>query len=125
MSGAAPAGSQPYRVPARLNLAIAAAAIGASMGCLWAAAHAASWWLTAAAAFAFSFTGNTVFALLHEAVHGAFHPRRRVNEAEAFYSRRFSPPFFQSSASAISAITGATAPILSFTTTICRTSPGR
>ena len=94
MSGAAPAGSQPYRVPARLNLAIAAAAIGASMGCLWAAAHAASWWLTAAAAFAFSFTGNTVFALLHEAVHGAFHPRRRVNEAAGVLFAAFFPTIF-------------------------------
>ena len=68
-------------IPVRLNIAIAAGAIAAAVGCLWLAGHAAHWWVIAAAAFAFSFVNNTIFSLLHECVHGTFHPRRRINDA--------------------------------------------
>jgi fatty acid desaturase len=66
-------------IPARLNLAVLAAAIIASAGTLWLASHAGSLWAVFAAAIAFSFINNTIFALLHEAVHGIFHPDATVN----------------------------------------------
>lgn len=45
------------------------------------ASHCESWWAIVLCAIAFSFVGNTVFACLHECVHGIFHPDRRVNYA--------------------------------------------
>lgn len=81
-------------IPGRLNLAILAAAIGASLVCLWAAAHGGSPWITALAALAFSFTGNTLFALQHEAVHGVFHADRRINEAAGVVCAAFFPTIF-------------------------------
>lgn len=48
----------PYPIPASQNIIIAIAAIATSMLCLWAAAHAATWWGVAAAAVVFSFTNN-------------------------------------------------------------------
>jgi fatty acid desaturase len=83
-----------YAMPARLNLTIAAAAISASLFCLWVAGHARSWWVIAAAAFIFSFTNNTIFSLHHEAVHGAFHPNRRINEAAGVLFAAFFPTIF-------------------------------
>ena len=64
-------------IPVRLNTAIAIAAITMAVGCLWLASHAPHWSAVVAAAFVFSFVNNTIFSLLHECVHGTFHPRRR------------------------------------------------
>ncbi|WP_165784334.1 fatty acid desaturase family protein [Zhengella mangrovi] len=83
-----------YPIPARANLAIAAAAILANLALLWLAAHAPAWWITAACAIGFSFTNNTVFALHHEAVHGGFHPDRRINEAAGPLFAAFFPTIF-------------------------------
>ncbi len=89
------AGALPqFAIPAARNLAIAAAAIGVSLACLWAASHAHAWWGMAAAALIFSFANNTVFSLHHEAVHGAFHPDRRVNEAAGVLFAAFFPTIF-------------------------------
>lgn len=83
-----------YAIPARLNLVIACAAIAASIACLWAAAHAGIWWGVALAAFAFSFTNNTIFSLHHEAAHGVFHPTRWINEAAGAVFAAFFPTIF-------------------------------
>lgn len=81
-------------VPIRRNFVIAAVAILANFGLLWTAAHAPSWWITALAAFAFSFTNNTVFSLQHEAVHGSFHPDRKLNDAAGVLFAAFFPTIF-------------------------------
>ncbi len=84
----------PHPIPVRANLAIAALAIGANLALLWAASHAGTWWGVALAAVAFSFTNNTVFSLQHEAVHGHFHPNRRVNEIAGVLFAAFFPTIF-------------------------------
>lgn len=72
--------SRRTEIPARLNLLLLAAAACAAGALLW-VASATSWWtLRLAAAAAFSLVGNTLFALLHEAVHGILHPHRGLNE---------------------------------------------
>ena len=66
--------------PGALNLALTAAAITADLVLLVVASRTGSWAWRIAAAVAFSFVNNTLFSLLHEAVHGHFHASRRVNE---------------------------------------------
>ena len=78
MSEAAPAAA--VAIPGRLNLALLATASLVSAGLLWGASHAPNPLLVAACALLFSFTANTLFSLLHEAVHGIFSSRRPVNE---------------------------------------------
>lgn len=80
-------------IPAHLNLLLLALAIGASATTLAVASHAGSLWLMLAAAIAFSFVNNTIFSLLHEAVHGIFHPNRRVN----LWAGRLAAAFFPTS----------------------------
>lgn len=67
-------------IPARLNLLLLGAAGTAAAALLHAASHAPAWWQVLLAAMAFSFVNNTLFSLLHESVHGIFHPNQRVNE---------------------------------------------
>lgn len=83
-----------FPIPVRLNLAIAVAAIAVSAACLWAAAHSGPWWKMALAALVFSFTNNTIFALHHEAVHGAFHPDQRINDAAGVVFAAFFPTIY-------------------------------
>jgi fatty acid desaturase len=78
-------------IPSRLNLAIAVAAGVVAIACLWLASHAPHWALVLAAAFVFSFANNTIFSLLHECVHGAFHPNPRVNELAGVLLAAFFP----------------------------------
>jgi fatty acid desaturase len=66
--------------PGALNLALTAAAITADLALLMVASRTGSWVWRIAAAVAFSFVNNTLFSLLHEAVHGHFHASRRINE---------------------------------------------
>ncbi|MFO1183963.1 MAG: fatty acid desaturase [Bauldia sp.] len=67
-------------IPAGRNLSIGAVALAACAALLWLAAHG-PWWCVLGSAIAFSFANNTLFSLLHEAVHGNFSPNRRVNLA--------------------------------------------
>jgi fatty acid desaturase len=64
-----------------LNLAILAVAACGSISFLWLASHTASPWLFMLAVLAFALAGNTLFSLMHEAVHGMLSPNRTVNEA--------------------------------------------
>jgi len=78
------------RIPGRLNMLLLAAAGLASLSLLWVASHADSWWLSIGAALAFSYTANTLFALLHESVHGLLLPSAKWNRrlgrvASAFF----------------------------------------
>ena len=67
-------------IPGAFNIVLAVGAIGAATGLLWIASHTDSWVWYGVAIVAFSFVNNTNFSLLHEAVHGIFHPNHRVNE---------------------------------------------
>lgn len=81
-------------IPGTLNLAIAAVAATVAFVCLFVASHSRHWTLLLAAAFVFSFTNNTIFSLLHECVHGSFHPNRRVNEGVGVVLAAFFPTAF-------------------------------
>jgi fatty acid desaturase len=78
-------------IPRHLNLVIIALATGTSLSMLYLATHAQSWGLILAAAVVFSFSNNTCFALLHDAVHGVLHPNKKVNDALGIYLSAFFP----------------------------------
>ena len=78
-------------IPAGLNLVLLPSAIVAAAASLWLASHTQNLWLMLAAAIAFSFVNNTMFSLLHEAVHGIFHPDKRVNAAAGRITACFFP----------------------------------
>jgi len=82
------------RIPGGLNIVLALVAYGAAAWLLWFASHASNAWVIAAAAIAFSYAANTIFSLLHESVHGIFHPRRSVNDAFGVVSAAFFPTGF-------------------------------
>jgi len=82
-----------HAIPARLNLVLLFGAATLSAALLFAASHAESWGVKLAAALAFSFTANTLFSLLHESVHGLFHPRPALNR----WGGRFAAAFFPTS----------------------------
>ncbi len=66
-------------VPETLNLILGVTAILIAMTLLWVASHTVSllWFMVAIVAF--SFVNNTIFSLLHEAVHSVFHKNGTVN----------------------------------------------
>lgn len=78
-------------VPGTLNIALTAVSVSAAAGLLWFASRTESWGWRLAAAVAFSFVNNTIFSLLHESVHGIFHPRRGVNEGFGRFLAAFFP----------------------------------
>jgi fatty acid desaturase len=82
---------QEERIPAALNMAVLAMAATASALCLYAAAHAGSLWAAAGAVILFSFTANTLFALLHESVHGILLPGQRWNNLAGCLPAAFFP----------------------------------
>ena len=80
-------------IPARLNLVLLLGAALVSGGLLIVASHAESWWPRIGAALAFSFTANTLFSLLHEAVHGILHADAALNR----WMGRFAAAWFPTS----------------------------
>ena len=66
-------------IPGMLNVFLLFTAAGIASFMLWLASHVQSLFWVVAAALSFSFLNNTIFSLLHESVHGKFHPRRAVN----------------------------------------------
>jgi len=82
------------RIPAALNIAILAAAILVAAGALWWASHAGSLWVALGAAIVFAFASNTIFSLLHEAVHGIFHPNATFNRWVGRLTACFFPTSF-------------------------------
>jgi fatty acid desaturase/membrane-associated phospholipid phosphatase len=70
---------------------------GGAAGCaglLWYAAHAATTLGTLAAALGFAFLGNTMFSLLHEAVHGKFDTAPARNRIAGHVAAAFFPTSF-------------------------------
>jgi fatty acid desaturase len=90
-----PSDGRCVEVPGRLNLALLAGAVAVSACCLYLASNGGSLAMTTGAAVAFSFFNNTIFSLMHEAVHGVFHPNPKINAfagriASAFFPTAFS-----------------------------------
>jgi fatty acid desaturase len=83
----------PLGIPGPLNLLLLAGAVVTAAFLLWTASHAG---LPAvlAAAVAFSFINNTIFSLMHEAVHGTFHSNRLVNETAGRIAAALFPTAF-------------------------------
>jgi fatty acid desaturase len=70
----------PYPIPAKLNLLIAATQFSALLALLWTAGKVTSWWSIALVAVTYGLVMNSAYALLHEAEHGILHPNRRLND---------------------------------------------
>jgi fatty acid desaturase/membrane-associated phospholipid phosphatase len=71
--------------------------VGGALGCaglLWIAAHASTTLGTVAAAIGFAFLGNTMFSLLHEAVHGKFDTAPARNRIAGHIAAAFFPTSF-------------------------------
>ena len=81
-------------IPARLNLVLLAVSTMAAAGCLYLASNGGSLTLKVFAAVAFSFVNNTIFSLMHEAVHGIFHSNPVVNDAAGRICAAFFPTSF-------------------------------
>ncbi|MFZ4713380.1 MAG: fatty acid desaturase family protein [Bacteriovoracaceae bacterium] len=77
-------------IPSNLNLIVAIASMSFCAFFLWLASHSQSWILMGVSMIGFGFVGNTVFSLLHEAVHSNFHHKRSVNY---FFGNLFSSFF--------------------------------
>ena len=81
-------------IPDALNIGLLIVACAAAALCLRVASHAESWWIAIAAAVVFSYVNNTIFSLMHEAVHGVFNADRRLNEAGGRIAAAFFPTAF-------------------------------
>lgn len=81
-AAAAPSEPPPggWEVPSSLNGILLAGASTASALLLWNASHTSSPAILVLSAALFAMTANTLFSLLHEAVHGQFSRHRGVNE---------------------------------------------
>lgn len=81
-------------IPGSLNLAILAGSVAILSLCLWTASHAQNWILVVLAALMFSFFNNTMYSLMHEAVHRHFHKNASVNENAGRFIAGFFPTAF-------------------------------
>jgi fatty acid desaturase len=68
-----------FHCPNGLNLLLLIASSLIGLVLLYIASHSATLYVKIIAAFAFSLVANTLFSLLHEAVHGMFHSNAKVN----------------------------------------------
>lgn len=81
---------QKENIPDALNLSLAFISTIIMLGALWAVSHSDSIFVRALAVLVFAFINNTLFSLLHEAVHGIFHNNLALNE----WARRILAGFF-------------------------------
>lgn len=81
-------------IPGRLNLVLLACLSVLNLALLWAASHRDGWILLPLILI-FSYSNHTVYALLHEAVHGAFHSDRRVNDWAGRWCAAFFPTSYR------------------------------
>jgi fatty acid desaturase len=75
-------------------MALTLAAGSTAGACLWLGSHATNGWHWLVACLGFALVGNTLFSLMHEAVHGVFHPDRRLNDAFGRLCAAFFPTGF-------------------------------
>lgn len=69
-----------YSAPTAINIVITFAAFSVYLIALWVASHGETFLMKALAVLAFALCSNTLFSLLHEAVHGNFSGSRVTNE---------------------------------------------
>ncbi len=67
--------------PAALNVVLSVSCVAVYAAALWGATHLEGWPAKIACIAVFAAVGNTLFALLHEAVHGILSKRYWVNES--------------------------------------------
>lgn len=79
---------------AQQNWAILAGVAVIDVGLLWISSHAHSSIILACAAILFAFSNNTLFALMHEAVHGNFDPSPTRNDLAGTLCAAFFPTAF-------------------------------
>ena len=77
-----------------LNIAIALFSYSANIYLLVAATRAVTWYSALIYALLFSFSNNTVFALLHESVHRSFSKNSGINNMFGRISAAFFPTGF-------------------------------
>jgi fatty acid desaturase len=82
------------QIPNKINIALALLSTSTASFLLWFASHTDNWLLRIAGAIAFSYVANTVFALLHEAVHGVLNHSDRVNTMLGRWLAAFFPTSF-------------------------------
>ncbi len=82
------------RLPGGLNLALLALASSLAMVLLAAASHS-SGPVVLLYALVFSYVNHMMYALLHEAVHNAFHPVKWVNDAAGRWAAAFFPTSYR------------------------------
>jgi fatty acid desaturase len=80
-------------IPGRLNIVLAFLSAAAAAGLLWLVAHTDRLLVRLLGAVAFSYVNNTIFSLLHEAVHGVFH-RSALNTLFGRWLAAFFPTSF-------------------------------
>ncbi len=83
-----------FRIPARLNLAIAAAQLAMMLSLFWAAGQVEHWGAIALLSGGYGVIMNSAYAMLHEAEHGILHPVRRINDAVGMVLALFFPAPF-------------------------------
>ncbi len=83
-----------FRIPARLNLAIAVAQLATMLMILWTAGWVTQWWAVVLLAAGYGVVMNSAYAMLHEAEHGMLHPRRGVNDVVGIVLALFFPAPF-------------------------------
>lgn len=81
-------------LPTKLNIFIQIAASIVGMACLWTASHNSSWLVKIGAGLVFSLSNNTLFSLLHEAVHRAYSKNPWVNDIAGSLAAAFQPTGF-------------------------------
>lgn len=84
----------PYRIPATLNLLIAAGQLSALLGLIWLAGQCTGWPALLLVALAYGLVMNSAYAMLHEAEHGMAHPHRGINTAIGVVLALFFPAPF-------------------------------
>jgi len=84
----------PFAIPSALNIALALLSTSTACALLWFVSHTHSLLYRVAGAIAFSYINNTVFALLHEAVHGVFHRSAAWNTFFGRWLAAFFPTAF-------------------------------
>ncbi len=82
------------RIGNYINPIITIIALSLAIFLLMVASHTDNWWIILAAAWGFAFIGNTLFAMMHEAVHDQAHSHTPTNDFIGLLCAPFFPTSF-------------------------------
>lgn len=85
---------QECKIPERINLLLSLMAPAGCILCLYLFEHNESIWIKTIAAISFGLINNTIFSLLHEAVHGVLFNSRTLNNGFGRFLAAFFPTTF-------------------------------